>query len=292
MNLSGPNFFLLRAALKRNKPWVFDSALLPRCETRAEDRISHFNLAHVSAFHHLTEWKSAQSNALHPCYLHMMSFKQHMRLMLNEAFPFALLGIVHLHNSIKQLRPIEPSDKGVLGSYFGDFKRHSKGITAQINSQYSVNNEVLWSSVSEFLAIDKRLKRSKKTEPVDGDELANNWLEKERFSCDHKTIRSYARVSGDFNPIHLSDWSARLFGFKSAIAHGMWSKARSLSQFQNLFAVPVHCHVSFNRPLFLPFSVRLIVKQGTIDSPAFKLVCNNHQSEHLIGKIQAIGKSR
>ncbi len=41
--------------------------------------------------------------------------------------------------------------------------------------------------------------------------------------------RRYGGVSGDFNPIHVHPLTARLFGFPSAIAHGMWTKARCLA---------------------------------------------------------------
>src|SRR6201999_1387604 len=44
--------------------------------------------------------------------------------------------------------------------------------------------------------------------------------------------RRYGSVSGDLNPIHVHSLTARLFGFKSAIAHGMWTKARCLGALQ------------------------------------------------------------
>ena len=44
------------------------------------------------------------------------------------------------------------------------------------------------------------------------------------------TAWAYARVSSDFNPIHLNDRAARFFGLRGAISHGMWSLARSLAQ--------------------------------------------------------------
>ena len=44
-----------------------------------------------------------------------------------------------------------------------------------------------------------------------------------------RTAWDYARVSGDFNPIHLNDRAARFFGLRGAISHGMWSLARSLA---------------------------------------------------------------
>ena len=45
--------------------------------------------------------------------------------------------------------------------------------------------------------------------------------------------REYAAVSGDHNPIHLYPLSAKAFGFKRQIAHGMWTKARSVAAFAN-----------------------------------------------------------
>ena len=50
------------------------------------------------------------------------------------------------------------------------------------------------------------------------------------FDVTLRTAWDYARVSSDFNPIHLSDRAARFFGLRGAISHGMWSLARSLAQ--------------------------------------------------------------
>jgi hypothetical protein len=38
--------------------------------------------------------------------------------------------------------------------------------------------------------------------------------------------RRYARVSGDYNPIHLSALTAKLFRLPQAIAHGLWNRAQ------------------------------------------------------------------
>ena len=40
---------------------------------------------------------------------------------------------------------------------------------------------------------------------------------------------AYAKVSGDWNPIHLP-YFARLFGVKAPIVHGMWSLGHALGQ--------------------------------------------------------------
>jgi hypothetical protein len=59
----------------------------------------------------------------------------------------------------------------------------------------------------------------------------------------------FARVSADFNPIHLWAPAARACGFPQAFAHGMWSLARSLAG-QSL-PVTVRLDVQFKAPLLL-----------------------------------------
>ena len=71
-----------------------------------------------------------------------------------------------------------------------------------------------------------------------------------------------ARVSGDYNPIHLSAASARLFGLPSAIAHGLWIKARALAALtSHLPAANVEVFVAFKKPVRLPSEVILLASE-------------------------------
>ena len=68
--------------------------------------------------------------------------------------------------------------------------------------------------------------------------------------------RRFAKVSGDFNPIHTSVIGARIFGFRRAIAHGMWTLGRALAAQQppgGLDQAQAHC--DFKLPIFLPGQV-------------------------------------
>jgi len=67
--------------------------------------------------------------------------------------------------------------------------------------------------------------------------------------------RRYAAVSGDVNPIHLNSLAARLFGFRRAIAHGMWLKARCLAAFEGRLPDALTAEVEFKSPLLLPSTV-------------------------------------
>ena len=45
--------------------------------------------------------------------------------------------------------------------------------------------------------------------------------------------RRFAKVAGDRNPIHMYWWTARLFGFRRPIIHGMWTLARCMAALGN-----------------------------------------------------------
>lgn len=68
-----------------------------------------------------------------------------------------------------------------------------------------------------------------------------------------KHTKAYAKVSGDYNPIHLNGLMARLFGFKAPIVHGMDMAARLL----NVASKEVNtglikkCRFDFKRPVFV-----------------------------------------
>ena len=68
--------------------------------------------------------------------------------------------------------------------------------------------------------------------------------------------RRYAPIAGDYNPIHLYPITAKLFGFKKPIIHGMWTVAHLLSRsVPRLELTQVgRMSVRFKRPLSLPLS--------------------------------------
>ena len=67
--------------------------------------------------------------------------------------------------------------------------------------------------------------------------------------------RRYAAASGDRNPIHMHDLSAKLFGFPRAIAHGMWTKARALAALEGRLPDAYEVDVAFKKPILLPATV-------------------------------------
>lgn len=91
--------------------------------------------------------------------------------------------------------------------------------------------------------------------------------------------RQYAKISGDYNPIHLAVPTARLFGFRRPIAHGMDSLARCLAAVTD--RPPVFAESRFRRPVFLPATTRL---HGDRGSAQFALLSDDTSTVHLEGE--------
>ncbi|MHB9852795.1 MaoC/PaaZ C-terminal domain-containing protein [Streptomyces krungchingensis] len=89
--------------------------------------------------------------------------------------------------------------------------------------------------------------------------------------------RRYAAVSGDRNPIHLRPFTARLFGFPRAIAHGMWTVARCLAEYGPQGEVTVRA--DFRTPVLLPGTVTYAA-----EGPAFEL--RDEDRVHLTGEVR------
>ena len=99
--------------------------------------------------------------------------------------------------------------------------------------------------------------------------------------------RKYAKVSNDYNPIHLYAQTAKMFGFKQAIVHGMWTAAKTLSIVEaGLGARASKFDLSFKQPVFLPSGIS--VKHVTADGASkFEVLAERDSKVLMVGSIGA-----
>jgi acyl dehydratase len=97
--------------------------------------------------------------------------------------------------------------------------------------------------------------------------------------------RRYGRASGDMNPIHLHPITARAFGFKRAIAHGMWTQARALASLTSSigergFSLSTY----FKLPIFLPNEVSFWT-QALDQATRFEVRDKHGEKPHARGRL-------
>src|SRR5690606_23224919 len=66
---------------------------------------------------------------LPPTYPHLLAFALQMKLLTERDFPFPLLGLVHLENRIRVLRPLGGLGPFRLSVATGQLAPHDKGVT-------------------------------------------------------------------------------------------------------------------------------------------------------------------
>ncbi len=190
------------------------------------------------------------SDAVPSTFVHVQAFPLAVALMADPAFPFPLLGLVHVGNRITQVRPLGVEEPLDLAVWAANRREHPAGQQLDLAAEARVRGELVWASTSTYLHC---------TKPPSGPRPLRSAFEVEtpttvwRLPAD--LGRRYADVSGDRNPIHLSTLTAKAFGFPHAIAHGMWLNARVLAALSPRLPDSYTVEVAFKTPARLPSAV-------------------------------------
>jgi acyl dehydratase len=218
--------------------------------------------------------ESVRSGYLPVTYPHVLAMPLHLRIMGLQSFPLRPMGLIHVSNTIAQPGELAAGMTVDLQVAARNYRKTDAGLTFDMDTELRRGDEVLWRETCVFLSrwpeaaqlrSGARPARPPKA-PRDARVLAE-------LEVDLGRAWSYARVSGDFNPIHLSDRAARFFGLRGAISHGMWSLARSLAQ------PPVdpplaagRLETQFLAPVQLP--ARVCVKQWDEQGQSRRALCD------------------
>lgn len=260
---------LAKAAIYRPSQEVKSVPTLPQqIESRQHDILP----AHCDNYHRLVGWSLSDFNCVHPNYIQMLTLPMQLNMMTKYPFPFRALGLVHVANKINVLNLPSKNSTLQLNTYFGDHYSHNKGVVFELHSEASQQGKVAVKATSYYLARTK-LSASHSLAAFDDSVLLStsgvqqktgSSVEIGALSFEENSGRQYAKVSGDYNPIHLWPATSRLFGFDKAIAHGMYSHALAVSLMQR----EQQCDFSKNRcikavfkqPISLPSMTNLYLK--------------------------------
>lgn len=184
-------------------------------------------------------------------FTHIEAFPMAMMLFGNKAFPWPGMGLVHLANQARLIKRINPGDVLRIEMRTGELLAHDKGQAFTLHARALRDGDVVWESTWTLLRLGVRNPKGEKYTSALIDETPLS--HQADFFAAGGIGRTYGRVSGDVNPIHMFSLTAKFLGFKKAIAHGMWTKAKALSLLmprEDLDKAEVI--VEFKTPLFLP----------------------------------------
>lgn len=235
---------------------------------------------HLKAYNEVCGFKN--NGYIPAIYLAVLSQSLQMHMMTTEAFPFAILGLVHIRNQIKQSRKVGTNEPLTLSCKFGELQLHDKGVQFDFITTAKVGNEVVMEGTTTYLA---RQKTSVKAAPKLVDNKTPAYELNAEWNVSENTGRRYALTSGDFNLIHIHAITAKAFGFKQAIAHGMWSKAKALASLTLPDAYTAD--VWFKLPMYLPSKVEFLTAQEGKDTE-FVIRNSKNKKPHVTGSVKAL----
>lgn len=227
--------------------------------------------------------------ALPATYPHMLAFPLHLALMTDARFPFGAIGLVHILNRIVHHRPIAADERLSLRVRATPLEPHPRGKQFSTLTEVRVGDELVWEEVSTNLrrgrSDDGAGRAAAALDAIDVPD-ASDLPEAETWELAGDVGRRYGAVSGDLNPIHIHPLTARLFGFPSAIAHGMWTKARCVAVLAPELPDAFTVDVAFRKPILLPATVAFA--SGDADTGALRFGVrgtDDRTTPHLDGQL-------
>lgn len=189
-------------------------------------------------------------------YPHVLAFPLQVSYMADRSFPFPLPGMLHIKNVVSVLHPVDLAAPLALRVTAERCIPHDKGAQVDLVTRAEVDGALVWLDRSTYLAPGRTAPAQPDaeaiTEPIELREREVPERTAAVWRLGRDVGRRYAKVSGDVNPIHLGRVRARLFGQRTPIAHGMWTKARCLAALEGRLPDTYTVDVDFKRPLRLP----------------------------------------
>ena len=218
-------------------------------------------------------------------YPFVLTFPTAMALITRFDFPFSAMGSVHVRNHITRYRPISVTDTVSVKTHAENLREHRRGLLVDVVTDVGVGNEPAWHQTTTFLH-QQRTSLSDEPKPPPR-KPAKLPPPNAMLHITPARIRRYASIGGDRNPIHVSSAAAKLFGFRTAIAHGMFSAAAVLANIEGQLPSSVSYSVKFGKPVFLPARPGLYVDRVN-DGWDLSLRNISKGDPHLTAEVRAL----
>lgn len=226
---------------------------------------------------HLATYRDLTGNAgdtVPITYPHVLASGLHLAMLASPQFPVRLMGLVHVANRIEQRGPLPTTASGELVAWLEGHRDTERGQEFDLLTEWRQGSDVPWRETMTFLARAPKKEGASRAASETQRPPADQTF---TFDAPSDIGRRYGPHAGDVNPIHLWAATAKLFGFKRAIAHGMWTLARCAAALPT--DGPRVLDVQFKLPVLLPATLRFERRDTE-----FVVLDETGQKPHLAGR--------
>lgn len=167
----------------------------------------------------------------------------------DQHFAFSPIGLIHLRAKFDSLSPIDYDQHFDIEVQVNQRIHHPLGHEIQITSVFYQQGKCCMINTNTLL----KKTRSVKNKKAEATKLSA-YSQPTTYHTSQREIFDYAKLSGDYNPIHLHNKLAALFGMQKSIVHGLFlahlvsmklTNARATLQFDFKKACPVGTQIGF-----------------------------------------------
>uniref|UniRef100_A0A486XU87 Acyl dehydratase n=1 Tax=Rheinheimera sp. BAL341 TaxID=1708203 RepID=A0A486XU87_9GAMM len=200
-------------------------------------------------FNNISSYKTqiqANEDRIPLTFYYTLAQRAQLACMLGSSFPFRAAGMVQVENSIERYSDLNDKECIEIDNTYIAIEENGR-LYVDFETLINANKEPRIRCKSRYFI--KRLKEGIKSTTA----LQNVNLETlGQWTIGEDAGRLYASVSGDWNPIHLWGWSAKLFGMKQPIIHGMQTVGNAASLIEKQYGLALkQIDSKFVRPIAL-----------------------------------------
>lgn len=188
---------------------------------------------------------------------HVLAMPLHLKIFAQSDFELRPMGLIHLSNTIEGLEPLVAGMTLDVVVSARNYQRTDAGLVFDMATEITADGRAVWRETCVFLSRwPVGAERTGSARPPRPPRAPKDSTLLAEVGVVRRTAWEYAKVSNDYNPIHLSDRMARFFGLRGAIGHGMWSLAYTLAR-EPAPAIPQGATIGtqFLSPVQLPAKV-------------------------------------
>lgn len=193
-----------------------------------------------------------------PSFAFIVSYRYIAQLLVQSTIPSKLAGLVHISSQFEKHANHDWQQIFDLKVSINDCTLTEKGLVYAVHSEFSQHNQTTLINYNEILDRTIKPMAGNKIKPTTKHYSLPNGKRLCQSRITTQTAWQYAKLSGDYNPIHLTPLSAKMFGFKRNIIHGMYNVHFALTQINRQSSQIVNTiSIKFNKPCFLPNQINL-----------------------------------
>lgn len=216
-------------------------------------------------------------------YPHVAGFRLLMSLLTDFSYPFPIWGALQVRNHLVLHQPFARGETLELTARIADARVLDKGTEIDLACTARRKAALVWESVISFY-YRGRSGAAQAASPLATAPVVDGAPVAEWRSASGGRAR-FGKLTGDYNGIHLSDWYARLFGFRGAFHHPQRVLGQSLARLPGMQRrLPIRLDAWLKGPVYYGAKLTLRAEAG---GSAFALFVEGDERPAILGRLAA-----